>query len=137
MNNNNEVSQLHQQMDDCDEVLARMQEMLLGFQEDLGGISEEIKDLQDKSLSMNIKLKNRRLAEELIHKFLDQTSIDPEIINIIIHSPINELFLDAIIDLSKKLKYLSQENPSKDGSSLDIIPKMTYVGQTLSLNIDI
>lgn len=131
MENNDEVSQLHQQMEECDAVLARMQEMLLGFQEDLGGISEEIKDLQNKSLSMNIKLKNRRAAEELIHKFLDQTSIDPEVANIIAHSPINEQFLDAIIDLSKKLKYLQQEAPSKDGSSLDIIPKGTFVGQTL------
>jgi hypothetical protein len=131
MENNEEVSQLHQQMEECDAVLARMQEMLLGFQEDLGGISEEIKDLQDKSLSMNIKLKNRRAAEELIHKFLDQTSVDPEIANIILTSTINEQFLDAIIDLSKKLKYLQQDTPSKDGSSLDIIPKDTHVGHTL------
>jgi hypothetical protein len=131
MENNEEVSQLHQQMEECDAVLGRMQEMLLGFQEDLGGISEEIKDLQDKSLSMNIKLKNRRAAEELIHKFLDQTSIDPEIAHIIVTSPINEQFLDAVIDLSKKLKFLQQDTPSKDGSSLDIIPKNTHVGQTL------
>jgi vacuolar protein sorting-associated protein 52 len=131
MENNDEVSQLHQQMEECDAVLGRMQEMLLGFQEDLGGISEEIKDLQDKSLSMNIKLKNRRAAEELIHKFLDQTSIDPEIANIILTSTINEHFLEAIIDLSQKLKYLQQDTPSKDGSSLDIIPRETHVGQTL------
>lgn len=34
------------QIQGCDAILARMQEMLLGFQADLGGISDEIKHLQ-------------------------------------------------------------------------------------------
>lgn len=57
--NNQQVVDLHKQMQECDAVLARMQEMLLGFQADLGGISEEIKHLQDESLSMSIRLRNR------------------------------------------------------------------------------
>lgn len=36
------------QIQGCDAILARMQEMLLGFQADLGGISDEIKHLQVK-----------------------------------------------------------------------------------------
>ena len=67
--NNQLVVDLHKQMTECDSVLARMQEMLLGFQADLGGISEEIKHLQDESLSMSIRLKNRRSAEDKIHQF--------------------------------------------------------------------
>ena len=47
MDNSTEVVGLHEQMVDCDGVLARMQEMLLGFQADLSGISEEIRYLQD------------------------------------------------------------------------------------------
>lgn len=35
-----------EQIQGCDAILARMQEMLLGFQADLGGISDEIKHLQ-------------------------------------------------------------------------------------------
>ena len=57
--NNQQVVDLHKQMQECDAVLARMQEMLLGFQAELGGISEEIKHLQDESLSMSIRLRNR------------------------------------------------------------------------------
>jgi hypothetical protein len=41
------VVELHEQIQACDVVLARMQEMLLGFQADLGGISDEIRHLQD------------------------------------------------------------------------------------------
>lgn len=37
------------QIQGCDAILARMQEMLLGFQADLGGISDEIKHLQVKN----------------------------------------------------------------------------------------
>lgn len=61
--NNQQVVDLHKQMQECDAVLARMQEMLLGFQADLGGISEEIKHLQDESLSMSIRLRNRWVAD--------------------------------------------------------------------------
>ena len=46
-------------IDDCDVTLSSMQEMLLGFQADLGGISDEIKSLQEESMSMNVKLRNR------------------------------------------------------------------------------
>lgn len=131
MENKEDVTILHEQMEDCDAVLARMQEMLLGFQTDLGGISEEIKHLQDESLSMNIRLKNRRAAEELIHKFVDQTAVNPEMASIINTSVVNEEFLDAVVDLSKKMLYLQQKVPSKDGTSLDLIPSETHVGQTL------
>jgi vacuolar protein sorting-associated protein 52 len=131
MENKEDVKTLHEQMEDCDAVLARMQEMLLGFQTDLGGISEEIKHLQDESLSMNIRLKNRRAAEELIHKFLDQTAVNPEMAAIISSAPVNEEFVQAVVDLSKKLHYLQQKAPSRDGTSLDLIPSETHVGQTL------
>ncbi|CAE7520701.1 VPS52, partial [Symbiodinium microadriaticum] len=131
MENKGDVTTLHEQMEDCDAVLARMQEMLLGFQADLGGISEEIKHLQDESLSMNIRLKNRRAAEELMHKFLDQTAVNPEMAAIINTSPINEDFQAAVVDLNKKLLYLQQKVPSRDGTSLDLIPCETHVGQTL------
>ena len=42
VDNNQKVVSLHKQMQDCDTVLARMQDMLLGFQSDLSGISEEV-----------------------------------------------------------------------------------------------
>ena len=39
-----------------------MEDMLSDFQMDLGKISNEIQTLQDKSFSMNIKLKNRTVS---------------------------------------------------------------------------
>ena len=103
----------------------------LGFQADLGGISEEIKHLQDESLSMNIRLKNRRAAEDILNRFLQQSAMDPEMANIIQYGSVNEEFQVAVAALSKKLKYLSQSEAPKDGSSMDVVPKDLHVGKTL------
>jgi hypothetical protein len=94
--NSQQVIDLHRQMQECDGVLARMQEMLLGFQADLSGISEEIKHLQDESLSMSIRLKNRRAAEEKLHKFLENSSLSPELATSIVGPDVTEQFLDAV-----------------------------------------
>jgi vacuolar protein sorting-associated protein 52 len=125
------VVDLHKQMRECDAVLARMQEMLLGFQADLGGISDEIKHLQDESLSMSIRLKNRRAAEDKLHLFLEKASITPTMTEYIVSPDINEAFLDAVVNLSEKLQFLQQDTPAKDGSSLDIPPAESYAGRSL------
>eukprot|EP01038_Epipyxis_sp_PR26KG_P011064 gene11064-14850_t len=129
--NSPQVIDLHNQMQECDSVLARMEEMLHGFQADLGEISEEIKHLQDDSLSMSIRLKNRRAAEEKLHKFLENSTILPSMASNIMSPVFNEGFLEAVIALSNRLQYLEQTSPAKDGSSLDIAPSETYSGRSM------
>ena len=51
-----------------------------GCQEDLGGISADIKTLQDKSLDMNIKLKNRRAVEGQLRDYIDQVLVSNTLI---------------------------------------------------------
>ena len=122
---------LHQQMQGCDAVLARMQEMLLGFQADLGGISEEIRNLQDQSYTMSIKLKNRRAAEEKIQTFLHNCTPDPELAESIASPVVDEDFLRAVISLHNKFFYLQQSEAPTDGSSMGIVPFETYAGRAL------
>ena len=112
VSNSEEVGELHKQMQDCDSVLARMQEMLLGFQVDLGGISEEIKFLQDESQSMSVRLKNRRAVEQRLRVFLDNCNIAPEHGEAILRAPVNESFLAAVVAVNKKLKFLLKEAAS-------------------------
>lgn len=128
---NQQVVDLHNQMQECDNVLARMEEMLHGFQADLGEISAEIKHLQDDSLSMSIRLKNRRSVEDKLHNFLDNASILPSMASSIISPVVNETFLDSVVNLSKRLQYLEQTTPAADGSSLDLAPSETYYGRSL------
>lgn len=129
--NSEQVSDLHRKMQECDGVLASMEEMLHGFQADLGEISAEIKHLQSDSLSMSIRLKNRREAETILHRFLDNGSIMPWVASTIVSDFINDEFLNAIVVLSERLKYLEQTEPAADGSSLDIAPSDTFCGRAL------
>lgn len=136
MDNKQQVLDLHSQIHDCDDVLLRMQDMLLGFQGDLSGISEEIRYLQEESFSMNIRLKNRRIAEELLHHFLENASISPEVMSCIAQNTIDEEFLEAVVDLSNKLNFIQREEPAKDGSSLDIAPIETKISIVLLPELD-
>lgn len=118
-------------MQDCDRVLGRMEEMLQGFQADLGEISSEIRHLQEDSMSMSVKLKNRRAVADRLHAFLEKTNLPPAVLNNIISPTVNEGFLEAVIILGKRLTYLEQQQPATDGSSLDIAPSDTAAGRGL------
>jgi hypothetical protein len=129
LENGDTVAGLHAQIEECDAVLARMQDMLMGFQADLGGISDEIRHLQDESLSMNIRLKNRRAAEGYLHDFLDLASVDASLIGAASEGPVDEQFMECVVDMTKKLKFLRQET-CRTQSSL-IPPCETFAAKSL------
>ena len=131
VDNSPKIHELHQQIQDCDAVLARMQDMLQGFQSDLGGISDEIKYLQDQSLTMNVKLRNRRAAEERLHKFVEYVAVTSDAQDSVAAPEMNEAFLEFVQGLNSKIAYLQLEFPASDGSSLDVAPRETKVGETL------
>ncbi|GLD95224.1 hypothetical protein PINS_up003866 [Pythium insidiosum] len=85
-----DIVELHDQVQECDNVLAKMQEMLLGFQADLGGISDEIRHLQDESIGMNVRLKNRRDAEDRLKLYLDQIALPPALVTTIDDAEVND-----------------------------------------------
>ncbi|KAK4483916.1 hypothetical protein RD792_011125 [Penstemon davidsonii] len=53
---------LHDQIHDCDTILSQMEMLLTGFQAEIGSISSDIKILQEKSMDMGLKLKNRKFS---------------------------------------------------------------------------
>ncbi|KAJ3206628.1 Vacuolar protein sorting-associated protein 52, partial [Entophlyctis luteolus] len=54
-----DLRSLAAQVADCDQMLGNMINLLEGFQVDLNKISVEIRDLQERSNDMNLRLKNR------------------------------------------------------------------------------
>jgi vacuolar protein sorting-associated protein 52 len=96
---------LHTQIRQCDTVLDSMESMLRGFQTDLASISAQIKYLQDESLSMNVKLRNRKSAESQISGFIQQIVVPPDLINAICESDVNEAYLEYVIELNKKVTF--------------------------------
>lgn len=113
-----------------------MQEMLNGFQADLGGISDEIKHLQQESTSMNIRLRNRKSAEQRIQSFLTHIIIPPGMADTICNSDVDSKYMDDVVTLEAKHKYISSRDAADDGSSTDISPGDTVAGREVKSHIE-
>ncbi|NXJ58727.1 VPS52 protein, partial [Spizaetus tyrannus] len=66
------IASLHNQITACDAILERMEQMLSAFQCDLSSISSEIRTLQEQSVAMNLRLKNRRAVRQQLGQLLDE-----------------------------------------------------------------
>ncbi|XWS15385.1 hypothetical protein CRYUN_Cryun35bG0091900 [Craigia yunnanensis] len=74
----------HDQIRDCDSILSPMETLLSGFQVEIGSISSDIKVLQEKSMDMSLKLKNRKVAESKLAKFVEDIIVPPRMVDIIV-----------------------------------------------------
>ena len=74
------IATLHHEIVECDQILERMENMLLSFQSDLGSISNEILSLQQQSVQMNVKLKNRQAIRGELSQFVDDMIIPEDMI---------------------------------------------------------
>ena len=54
--------------------------MLSGFQSDLGSLSAEIQTLQEQSIAMNVKLKNRQAVRGELSQFVDEMAVPDSMI---------------------------------------------------------
>ena len=100
------MASLHAHIKSCDQTLENMQMMLRGFQDHLGGLSSEIKQLQGDTLSLNIKLSNRREAEASIVKFVDSLNFDPSFMSAINDGDVNESYAAPLAELGTRLDFL-------------------------------
>jgi len=110
------VVALHEQMNACDVVLERMQLMLGGFREDLGGISDEIKSLQDQSITMSVKVRNRKTTEERLSLFLEKIVVPEELVAGVTEAEVNTAYTAWLLQLNDKLTYSQRTTPPPDGS---------------------
>ncbi|KAL3872237.1 hypothetical protein ACJMK2_040173 [Sinanodonta woodiana] len=122
------IASLHKQIADCDTILERMEHMLHGFQSDLSSISSEIQSLQEQSVAMNIKLKNRQSIRGELSQFVDEMVIPETMINHILQTPVTEReFLEQLHELNHKINF-AKEQSFKDARSCqdvkDILEKL-------------
>eukprot|EP00040_Diaphanoeca_grandis_P031827 m.191310 g.191310 ORF g.191310 m.191310 type:complete len:698 (+) comp32425_c0_seq1:236-2329(+) len=128
------MAELHVQIQNCDIILERMEQMLGLFQGDLGNISEEIQSLQEQSLSMNVKLKNRKAVQASLTDYVSFLSISDALVDTICNKPINESFLEALDSLDKKLAYVV-DKPSDTASLVQINADLATLTQKASIKI--
>lgn len=121
---------LHDQIRDCDSILSQMEMLLTGFQAEIGSISSDIKILQEKSMDMGLKLKNRKVAESKLAKFVEDIIVPPRMIDIIVDGEVNDEYMRTLEILSKKLKYVEVDLTVKSSKALkDVQPEMEKLRQ--------
>jgi hypothetical protein len=57
-----------------------MEAMLKGFQTDLSSISQEIQSLQEQSVAMNLRLRNRQAVRGELSQFVDEMVVPSSMI---------------------------------------------------------
>ncbi|KAH7436866.1 hypothetical protein KP509_05G039600 [Ceratopteris richardii] len=98
----------------------------VGFRKaDLGSISSEIKSLQEQSMSMGLKLKNRKVAELNLSRFLEDIVVPPNMIDILVDGEVNEEYVRNLQMLSKKLQFLAEDPVAKISAAYkDVEPEV-------------
>ena len=116
------ICKLHKEIKTCDDILMRMENMLDGFQRDLGSISSEIQNLQSQSISMNVKLKNRQSVRGELSQFVDEMAVPEQMIQHIMDTPVSERnFLEQLHELSVKINFVKEQNFKEAFSAKDVI----------------
>ncbi|KAJ8335270.1 hypothetical protein SKAU_G00409090 [Synaphobranchus kaupii] len=103
------IASLHNQITACDSILERMEGMLSGFQNDLSSISSEIQTLQQQSVSMNVRLKNRQAVRSHLSQLVDELVVPGAMISVILESAVTEQeFLEQLHELNNKINFAKE-----------------------------
>eukprot|EP00794_Sanderia_malayensis_P015923 gene15923-17524_t len=105
------IASLHKQIKNCDGILLTMEHMLSSFQTDLQSISSEIQTLQEQSLTMNIKLKNRQAIRGELSQFIDEMLVNDTMIHSICDLGVSEQeFIEQLHELSHKINVVKEQS---------------------------
>lgn len=116
------ISNLYNQINGCDRILERLEGILCTFQADLGNICQEILSLQEESVSLNIRLKNKQAVRGELSQFIDDIIIPDSVITHIIATPASEQqFLDNLIILDQKMIFVSEQSDRDAAAVRDVL----------------
>lgn len=122
------IASLHNQIGECDDVLERMETMLMNFQSVLSNISSEITQLQKKSVAMSVQLTNRQSVKAQLSQFIEDMAVSEEMIAIIMETPVTEKDFGTQLNvLNHKLslvKELSFKESKATGDVSEVLHKL-------------
>lgn len=105
-----ELCQFHEQVETCDGILEKMNEMLQSFQSNLGNISSEITWLQRQSANMSIKLKNRQAVRGELSQYINELVVPEPMINHILDTPVADRhFVEQLHELNHKINFAKHQ----------------------------
>ncbi|CAD7079991.1 unnamed protein product [Hermetia illucens] len=115
------IASLHNQIGECDEILERMESMLMNFQNVLSNISSEITTLQKKSVLMSVQLTNRQSVRAQLSQFIEDMAVPEEMIATIMETPVTEKeFINELNRLNHKLTLVKELNFKESKSAPDV-----------------
>ncbi|XP_055839117.1 vacuolar protein sorting-associated protein 52 homolog [Episyrphus balteatus] len=115
------IASLHNQIGECDDILERMESMLMNFQNVLSNISSEITTLQKKSVSMSVQLTNRQSVKAQLSQFIEDMAIPEEMITTIMETPVTEKeFISKLNTLNHKLNLVKELSFKESKSAADV-----------------
>ena len=75
-----EIKELNEQVEESDCILEELEEILLGFKDDLGQIKGEMLQLSQKSQSVNQRIANRKELQESLDEFTSSAVLEPSLV---------------------------------------------------------
>ena len=130
-----ELAMLHLQVRGCDEVLRRMEEMLSDFKGSIGELSDEIAEMQDKSLHMSTKVENRKVAQRKLSKFLELAYIPPDVLSKLSDGAVDDDYADAIVVLDRHLSLVQGHDFSHAKAMDEVLPQVEKAKRTVTQRI--
>eukprot|EP01100_Stratorugosa_tubuloviscum_P008663 TRINITY_DN3601_c0_g1_i3.p1 TRINITY_DN3601_c0_g1~~TRINITY_DN3601_c0_g1_i3.p1 ORF type:complete len:694 (+),score=255.39 TRINITY_DN3601_c0_g1_i3:44-2125(+) len=130
-----DLQNLQIEIDDCDGILSKMEDLLTKFQSNLGNIGQEIKSLQDQSSSLSLKLQNRKVVGEKVSKFIDDILIPPKLIKLLCEEEVNEKYITSVEALRGKIEFFLDQKAQKIAAVTDIQPVIDQLIPKVSFKI--
>ncbi|MFH4978802.1 hypothetical protein AB6A40_005511 [Gnathostoma spinigerum] len=125
-----QLADLHAELKACDDAFLRLEEMLLGFQSELGTVSADMKRLQQQSVEINQQLRNRQKIRGELSQFVDDMVVPQIMIQAILERDVGEReFLEQVHELQHKLQFLKAQE-FKEAKAVadvqDVIENLKY-----------
>ncbi|GMF73701.1 unnamed protein product [Aspergillus oryzae] len=120
---------LHSAITGCDDVSRSVEKYLNDFQTELGAVSAEIETLQTRSIQLNAMLANRRNVEQLLGPAVEEISISPNAVRLIVEGPIDENWVKALNEIESRAATIEAKvtSPSSAKSVEDVRPLLSDI----------
>jgi hypothetical protein len=126
---------LHSAISGCDDVSKSVELYLNDFQNELGAVSAEIETLQTRSVQLNAMLENRRNVEQLLGPAVEEISISPAAVRMIVEGPIDENWVKALNDIESRTASIESKIAGSSSTKAidDVRPLLEDIKKKVSL----
>jgi len=106
LDNCDSLLSLYKETEHCESILVSMEKTLSGFAGSLRGVSDDIRQLQQRSEELSLQLKSRSDTQERLIGFMDSVVVSPDLVRVVCEEEDcgSDKFLSAIEQLKKNIR---------------------------------